>query len=185
MRSFPLFFAVVLGLSLPAQASLSDYYLREKVKENSAVLEKMTEVIYKLAEKVNRLEEEQKRLKKALEERTPSQGIKPKKEPTSEGKPFSRFRKVLRIVSVFKQNNLDRIVKGLKLIQEETGAPLFAGIGRTYFVVFTTKPIDKEILKEAGFSDAYWEKTTKSIYEVVKPIHSADDVYSLCRELGR
>ena len=165
--------------------TLIDY----KVMENSRAIDEMSKVIYKLAQKVVKLEKENRTLKEkveAIEKRVNGGETSVSRNGFDKGAVEKRPRiaKVLRLVSVFKGTNTAPVIRGLKLIEKETGVPLFAGIGERYFVVYTTKPVPKEILREAGFSDAYWESSRKAIYQKYRKI-SPDDVGDILRSLGK
>ncbi len=169
-----------------AGAGTLDY----RVMENSRAIDEMSRVIYKLAQKVVKLEKENRKLKQKVEEierRVSGKGSERTSrwsaETTAGEVERPRVGKVLRLVSVFRSSDTGPIVRGLRLIEEKTGAPLFAGIGERYFVVYTTKSIPKEILREAGFSDAYWESNRKAIYQKYRKI-SPDDVNDILNSLN-
>jgi len=184
MRKFLLILAAVVVPSLSFAEDWKYLYLKERVDRNTEALKEVSIVLSKMARKIKQLEEENRNLKRRLTSASVSviSVRKPGKAQRSSGKEIDRRGKILRLVSVFKGTNLRSVKKGLRVIVEKTGAPLFAGVGQTYFVVFTTKPIPEDVLEEAGFGDAYWEKASKPIYEVVKPLHSPDDIESI---LGR
>jgi len=174
---------VLAATAVPSLSYAKDWkylYLKERVDRNTEALKEVSVILSKMAKKIKELERENKRLKKLYG--SPA-AAKPKKvrrqSGGTKGKEIDRRGTVLRLVSVFRGTNLERVKEGLRIIEEKTGAPLFAGIGQTYFVVFTTKPVPKEILEEAGFRDAYWEKSSKPIYEAVRPLHSPDDIDSI------
>lgn len=171
--------AFLLFFTVNAYGDISGDTLSVQVQKNSQAINEMSKVMYLMAKKIKEIEKENADLKRELEELKRS-GNSSNENSRQVKKPVKG--KVLRIVSVFRGTKIAPVWKGLNYLEEKTGVPLYAGLGTRYFVVFTKVPVSREILKKAGFGDAYWETDNKPIYQFIRPLKSADDVLSLYAE---